>query len=236
MLLRPNKTRAKAAMIFLLLALITDLAFIVSNYMQLDLLKSLQAGTAISDAEANQNDMRHLGIIAVSMMAYLGCVITFIMWFRRAYYNLHQRVSGLAYSDGWAAGGWFVPFLNLARPVQIMSEMARETQNLLVREKLMEPKKALGFLVPTWWTLWLLDRIVANGFERAMTNEKNMETLEGIISQTNASLYASFSSIPLAVVAILMIRAYSKQEDLLPLVNTSPTERPIITDNDLLDA
>jgi hypothetical protein len=236
MLLRPNKTRAKAAMIFLLFILITELAFIVSSYMQLNLLKSVQAGKMISDTQANQNDMRHFGIIIISMMAHLGCIITFIMWFRRAYYNLHQRVSGLAYSEGWAAGGWFVPFVNLARPVQIMSEMARETQNLLVREKLMEPKKVLGFLIPTWWTLWLIDGIIVSGFERAMTNDKAMETIEGLISETNASMYASFAGIPLVIVAIAMVRAYSRQEDLLPLVSTSPTERPIISDNDLLDA
>jgi hypothetical protein len=38
MLLRPNKTRAKAAMIFLVIALVTDLGFIISSYLQEDLL------------------------------------------------------------------------------------------------------------------------------------------------------------------------------------------------------
>lgn len=219
----------------MILGLVIDLAFIVSSYMQLSLLKGVQSGMMVTDAEANANDMRHLGIALLSVAVNIGCIITFIMWFRRGYFNLHQRVNNLDYSEGWAAGAWFVPFLNLWRPVQIMSEMNRETQDLLVKEKLMEPKKLLGFLIPTWWTLWLLDRIVGGMIQRAQMRAADAQTLEDLITETNTDLILTYAAIPLTIVTILMIRTYSKMEDLLPLVNTTAAERPVLSDGDLLD-
>ena len=38
-----------------------------------------------------------------------------------------QRVTPnlLRYAPGWAIGAWFVPFLNLVRPVQIVNDVRR---------------------------------------------------------------------------------------------------------------
>ncbi len=60
------------------------------------------------------------------------------MWFRRAYFNLHQKVSYLSHSEGWAAGSWFVPIVNLYRPYQIMKEIYVETKELFTKRGLSE--------------------------------------------------------------------------------------------------
>jgi hypothetical protein len=232
MSLKPNSARGRAILIFLIFALVLDLASWISSYLQLSLLTDARSGVMITEAEATQNDMREAIIAIIMLLVRLGCIITFIMWFRRAYYNLHQKVSNLAFSEGWAAGGWFVPFLNLGRPVQIMSEMARETKELLVGEKLIEPRNTLSVLIPTWWILWLLSGITNNYVFRAQMAAKELDAL---ISVTKADLFAGILSFVLTIITIFMVRTYAKMETLLPLVNADVAERPIINDGDLLD-
>ena len=49
-----------------------------------------------------------------------------IAWTNRAYRNLQRSVPMTCGSrDGWAVGGWFVPFLNFVRPKQIMNDVWR---------------------------------------------------------------------------------------------------------------
>jgi hypothetical protein len=234
-MLKPNKIRAKVIITFLVIALILDIAFIVSSYLQLNLLRSVQSGMIISISEANANDMRHALIAIVRGLVGIVCIVTFIMWFRRGYYNLHQRVSNLSHSEGWAAGAWFVPFLNLWRPVQIMSEMNRETQTLLVKEKLTEPNKRLGILIAVWWTVWLASGVFNVIIQSIYSGDRISPTLDELVGETYENLYTTYATIPAAILVILVIRSYSKMEDLLPLVDTTAAQRHVLSDSDLLD-
>ena len=81
--------------------------------MQYDLLQTVANGGFISDEAVEANDTRESFLGIIYLIAYIISGITFIMWFRRAYFNLHQKVSWLNHSEGWAAGCWFVPIVNL---------------------------------------------------------------------------------------------------------------------------
>lgn len=69
-----------------------------------------------------------IAINAIAIVIYVISCITFIQWFRRAYYNLGQIAKNLSYEEGWAAGSWFVPILNYFRPYQIMKELYKKTK------------------------------------------------------------------------------------------------------------
>ncbi|HEU4716799.1 MAG TPA: DUF4328 domain-containing protein, partial [Bacteroidia bacterium] len=103
------------------------------------------------------------GIIGlVQTVAYILSIIFFIMWFRRAYNNLHLMGSQfLTFSEGWAAGAWFVPFMNLVRPFRIMREIWNETQ-MLGRN----PSELFTVEEPDitawWWGTWLGGNIVSS--------------------------------------------------------------------------
>jgi hypothetical protein len=52
--------------------------------------------------------------------------------FRRAYRNLPALgAESPRFSSGWAVGAWFVPFLNLVRPKQIMDDIWRASDPAL---------------------------------------------------------------------------------------------------------
>ena len=146
--------------------------------------------------EATANDVRHQAIAYSNVAIYIVCIVLFIMWFRRAYNNLNlsERVY-TKYPEGWAAGAWFVPFLNLARPYFIMKEIWEKTQEATHNLISFKPSKIVGW----WWVIWIINNIGTNFINRYF-KESNVEEL---ISSTIAALI--FNSIELIALILLII-------------------------------
>lgn len=134
--LKPNGQRAKNAITLIWIVLVLEIVSLISGYFQYDLLQTIANGGEISTETANTNDtiVEIIGIIY--LIAYIISGVTFILWFRRAYFNLHLRVNHLSQTEGWAAGSWFVPIVSLYRPYQIMKELYHETRKLLSKKGL----------------------------------------------------------------------------------------------------
>lgn len=115
------------------------------------------------------------GILAIIKgIFYIVIAVYFIMWLRRAYHNLHKAGSPyLRHSEGWAAGAWFVPFLNLAWPLQIVRDTWTETQNVFRRQGELyekEEDKITGW----WWAMFLFSGFVSY-IGSLLINSKNFE-------------------------------------------------------------
>ena len=65
--------------------------------------------------------------------------------------------SELRISPGWSVGWWFIPFANLVKPVQSMSEIYRAS--IKPRGKSWKTV-ATPATVAVWWTFWLLTNIL----------------------------------------------------------------------------
>lgn len=233
MLMRPNADRARIAIVFLWIALALELVAGISDYLQLQFLHNVQNGIPVSAADADSNDQRQALIALVYLAVYITSLVFFIMWMRRAYYNLHRVVSNLSFGEGWAAGAWFVPFVNFVRPFRIMKEMAYETEQLLVRENLTEPKPIRTKIVGMWWAFWLLTNVGANISSRIQLKSDSLDTL---VTTTTVDIVLAVLAIPLTILSVRMVREYAEMETLLPLVEKDRS-RPIrIDDNDLLDS
>ena len=139
--LRQNKSRAKVAIALIWVVLALDVISFISGYLQLNLILTFEDGIAVSEARIDANDDRERVVGIMYVIAYVISGIVFIRWFRRAYFNLHQRKEFLSFSEGWAAGCWFVPIVSLYRPLQIMKELYEETRNFLMS------KGETGFMV-----------------------------------------------------------------------------------------
>jgi hypothetical protein len=223
---RPNEQRAKAAVILLLMVIALDGISLISLYSQYQMLRGWKYGMEVSIDVANANDMRQ-GIIAVlQLMVLLGSAITFIMWFRRAYWNLSQKIN-LNYSDGWAAGCWLVPFLNLWRPYQMMKEMYNEARQYLANEN-SGGETLLGMrFLGIWWTAWILNSILGQAASR-MTMHSN--SFEEYLNATVMDMISTSISIPAAMLAIKVIRDYAKIEPLLAVDNPLMVKQNQATD------
>jgi hypothetical protein len=152
----------------LLATLVLSVVGIASGLLQIDLL-SRAASEGISEAEAASNDTRQQVVGVLQGVVYLGTAVAFLTWFYRVHKNLSAlRNRSLKYSPGWAVGGFFVPFLNLVRPFQVMCEVwhgsdpdgvERDSapERAAIRDQLGTPA-----LVGWWWALFLISGIAGN--------------------------------------------------------------------------
>lgn len=157
-----------------------------------------------------------------SFMVNIVIVVFWILWMRRAYYNLHAlQVPNLSYNEGMAAGGWFIPVINLWVPAQIMSNIWKQTQLLVVENKRLIENSAI---VGVWWTLFLLDRLSAvalNTISRyAVFSELHLAGFNDVYGFLRGEVLIQlvitlFFSVPLTFAAISMVRKSNRMQNLL---------------------
>lgn len=118
------------------------------------------------DTDIFDPNIRYM-IIATGLIALFRSLFTillavfFIMWMRRAYHNLHKAGSTyLSFSEGWAAGAWFVPFINLGRPWKIMSEIFQETQLVFRKPNEFGFEKEHDNITGWWWAAFITSGVV----------------------------------------------------------------------------
>jgi hypothetical protein len=176
----------------------------------------VQTGQLTADQVANSDPIQ--GIVGL-LQSGLGILtgITFLKWIYRAYKNIQGfGAEGLRFSPGWAVGYYFIPILSLIRPVQVMSEIWRASD---------DPKnwarKPGSWLIAGWWTLFLvytgLTQVSLEIAIQASTNDQ--WTLAAVLA-----ILGDLFSIPLSIAALrLVTEVYRRQKALVE--GTSPADR-----------
>lgn len=208
--IRYNGQRAQYAKIMVLVVTGIGLLAAASGYMQYTLLNKMAEGLSYSMAEADSNDQREMVVAFLHTTAWIISAVTFIMWFRRAYYNMHERNARVSYSEGWAAGAWFVPILNLFRPVQIMSELFREAKRILTEGAHPLSSQFSSVLVPIWWSLHILHSVVSQIGSRVITAASTVSDYQ---TGTLFDIASNVILLPLGIVLVKLINNYNKAEE-----------------------
>lgn len=201
----PNQERARFAVILLFVNMLLMLALSGAQWWQ--------SGVVMSDLLTTETAEESDSVVSMFAFLYVGSLIAsmvaFIMWFRRAYANLHRLASGsvLSYEEGWAAGAWFVPILNLFRPFTIMKEIWIETQSNIPGKAERDGIQGTE-LVGWWWAAWVTYNIVS----RLTSRMSSGSDPESIASQLRIDALGSLLVIPAAILAILVVRQTSKFE------------------------
>ncbi|MDZ4665783.1 MAG: DUF4328 domain-containing protein [Bacteroidota bacterium] len=210
--LRPNAQRAKTAIILIWVVLGIEIFSLVSGLLQFLLIQDAANGELITEEAASANDMREMTIGIIYIIASVISAITFIQWFRRAYFNLHQKVSELSYTEGWAVGSWFVPIISLYRPFQIMKELFVQTKGLLIKNGLDLYKDFNTRNLGWWWALWIISNFLGQFVFRY---SRNAESIDQLTVVTVASMLENLIGVPLALITIKIIKEYASMEVLL---------------------
>ena len=208
--LRPNGQRAKTAIILIWIIFGIGILSLISSLLQYILLQKVANGEVVSASSADFNDIREIIIRILYSLAFIVSAVTFIRWFRRAYFNLHLLKKGLYQTEGWAAGAWFVPILNFFVPYKIMKELYKESNKLLINNNQLEQLK-LG-TVGWWWTLWITNWVVNRVLYFI---NKDVNTIDNMIHSTIASMVLNVIGIIMALITVKVIVDYAKIEPLL---------------------
>ena len=180
------------------IALVDDLAELVQ----------VQIARLPPDQVANNDPIQ--GIVGL-LQSGLGILtgITFLKWIYRAYKNIQGfGAEGLRFSPGWAVGYYFIPILSLIRPVQVMSEIWRASDD--PRDW---PRRPGSWLIASWWTLFLLytgvTQVSLEIAIQASTNDQWM--VAGVLA-----ILGDLFSIPLSIAALrLVTEVYRRQKALV---------------------
>jgi hypothetical protein len=211
--LKPNEKRAKNAILLIQIMLALEIISIISDYFQYTLLQDVANGISPSEGAIYANDLRQRVIGIVHILMYIFSAVTFILWFRRAYFNLHIKTNPLEYDEAAAAYCWFIPFVSLYQPYKIMKELYIETDELLCRKKVINYTNMVSTsLLGWWWALWIINNTLGQiAFRTALKND----TVDKLIDSTEMSMLGEFVGIPLALITIKIIKDYASVEPLL---------------------
>jgi len=205
--LRPNQERFKYAQILIYMMLILELVLIFSELLQYLLLQEVFEGSFVSDERLEQNDLRQLIVVVLYVVIYVISGITFIQWFRRAYYNLSQNIK-TEYTNGWAAGGWFVPIISLFYPYKIMKELYEKTNAIIKSSTSSNIDNVSIKTIGIWWAFWILTNVTG----RIISKLPEAETVEILINHTLISIANDFLGVVLAFLVLKVMGDYNDLE------------------------
>ncbi|MFV0420480.1 MAG: DUF4328 domain-containing protein [Dysgonomonas sp.] len=152
--LRPNEQRGKIA-IALIWVIFSINGFSLVLNVATEIYNKVY-GVNISAAIFTIYQYLFVAISLSLIILVITSVVVFLKWFRRAYYNLDVLTNECMYDNSWSVKGWFIPFMNLYVPYQIMKELFEKTDRYLMErylsQEMAEPyTDRLNTGVLKWW-------------------------------------------------------------------------------------
>jgi Domain of unknown function (DUF4328) len=166
-----------------------------------------------------------LGLISLKVLAYIATIVFFLMWLYRAYKNLEAfNVQGLEATPGWAVGYWFLPIVNLFKPLKVVNEVHHGSKPEHADQGYGFSATHSTMLTGLWWACWLLSNFTGN--------------IAGVIERaakdvTGASIVVVMISLGFGIVAgvllIFIVREIDadQTEFVEKTVNFAPPEPPV---------
>lgn len=151
-------------------------------------------------------------IYAVGWAVSIATGLLFLVWIYQAYLNLLVwKAEGLKYSERQAVWAFFVPFLNLFRPYQIMCEIwsGSEFHGTRTEE---ESRPFIEF----WWAFWIVGL-----FSARWLPGNTGYSVEVLSSDIQWSIFASGFNVILVCLTYQVVRRI----DQLQMARLSPTMR-----------
>jgi hypothetical protein len=139
------------------------------------------------------------------MGVIIATAVVFLMWIYRANLNCHGfGAEGMQFTPGWAVGWYFIPFLNLIRPFQVMKEIwmvSSDPGNWQAQKG----SPILGW----WWALWLISCFLGQIVFRLAMRVDSPASLEAL---TKVSISAALFEIPVILVALSLISRITRMQ------------------------
>ena len=204
-------SRARWTTYLLYACLALDLVAIASGLTQHGLLGRVAAGEHLLPQEARANDARQGAIGRLQILAFIITGIVWLVWLHKAYSNL-----GLAgtkksrFTAGWAVGYWFVPFVNLVRPYQIVVDLWLRSDQLNTRESVMSlPRPAV---ISWWWGVYLVSAFGGRLFTSLAREARSVDEL---INVTDVGMLVDAIGIVSALLAVTVVRGVDQRQQRL---------------------
>ncbi|MDU8942369.1 DUF4328 domain-containing protein [Ovoidimarina sediminis] len=160
----------------------------VNYYMMLQRVLADEISLFGPEAALADNTTMIVGLVYLGV--YLAAGIASGIWIYRSAWNARE----IAGSDdgirpGWAVGWYFIPIMNFFKPYQIQKRVWQASG-----------VTAAGWLLPTWWGMWLLANAIAQVSGRVWMGANSAEEFAG------AAIFDMVNVVPSVICAVLWRR------------------------------
>lgn len=198
-----------AVVVLLGLCVVASLIGIGADLHRASIVSSLLDGQDISETQLNLADTRAGAAGALQLTALIATGITFLVWFKRAYRNGSAFGADLPYSAGWAVGSWFVPFLNLVRPVRIFRAIWQASDPTVDHGvpgawRLADVSK----LITPWWIAWW----TANAVGRVASSQLKSDNPDTVLGGLHTLVAGDALEIVAAVLLVVLVRQLTARQ------------------------
>ena len=187
-------------------------------------LSDLHRGVGLDPGDLSHADALTRSADVVRFGAFLAAATAFLAWFARAYRNLARLgVPGLRYAPAWAAGGWFVPLLNLFRPKQVANDIWRASDPQL-RSDGWHGRDVSPWL-HWWWAFWVAGGVFGNqaAFAQMQADTVSEQFRASSLAMVADILFALGAAFAIAVVSVVTLR----QEARAQAMSNAPALAPV---------
>jgi Domain of unknown function (DUF4328) len=148
--------------------------------------------------EANNFDRSTALVVFGSLGAQLLTAISYFAWLSRTVDNVPVLGGGRpSVTPRWSIGWWFVPFVNLVKPFQIVREL---------HDRLAIGAMSGGdWIVLAWWLTWLLGNLITIP-ARLAPEPSNLDALQRQFSIKGVGDGVTFLAVVLAIAVVLRIQ------------------------------
>jgi hypothetical protein len=196
---------AQCVLILLAVIVVLDIVAIVSGYMEIQVIGRLISGEPTTMAEVNASDSRQAIINNIYVVLFYFSIIVFCIWIYRVHRNLPSLgVSGLKFSPWWAIGWFFIPFLNLVRPLHVTTEIWKASDPVTdINDSVAWQDTSMSPFIISWWILFLISGLLGN---LILKFSLQAETLNELLIKSWVAFATDIVEIPAAILLILIIR------------------------------
>lgn len=196
---------AQCVLILLAVLVVLDIVAVVSGCTEIRLISGVMRGETVTAAKATASDSRQVIINRIHIVLICITAALFCIWIYRAHRNLPSLgASGLKYSPWWAVGGFFIPFLNLIRPLQVTTEIWKASDPITdIDDSATWQRTPTSPFIISWWILFLISGLLGNVILRLSLQA---ETLSEMLTKSWVAFATDIVEIPAAILLILVIR------------------------------
>lgn len=188
--------RTHTTIALLAACLMLNLVATYGGFLEIGQLAAIRDTRSFDEAAVDELDRRLNVIRAIQGVVTLFAAVAFSVWTFRVVANAHAvAASKLEYSPEWAVGSYFVPIVNLYRPLLALRE-AYDTFCVRLGEA---PQRGLLYL---WWAAFVSSTFAATIIVRVVSNAK---TIDAILQHSRVETAACGLAAVLDIVAILVV-------------------------------
>jgi hypothetical protein len=162
-------------------------------------------------------EMLYVGVALLQVVIFAATAFAFLMWLHRAYRNLPALgADGLATTPGWAVAYFFIPFVNLFKPFQVVREIwrestpGREAREVFGGDDDEAARPGAPPLVGWWWALWLIANVAGRASHQV---GDRLGTIEGMLLASWVSIASDALFVIAAALAIMIVKRIDEMQE-----------------------